>query len=237
MGKLFDRSEALRRMIDVAVASVFLALSSPLLLFIALATKLGTRGSVMFKQERVGQGERRFIIYKFRSMPDSCRGFLPAERPRQKEASRVGRFLRGPGLDELPQLFNVVKGDMGLVGPRPLIPEELYCQEELNYLVRNRCRVRPGVTGLWQITNREKGAVPPFLREMLACDAFYIENRSVWLDLRILCVTVLYVGGCLLKNFTPSRNGRGQVTLMPSKEVARGAEAQSYSETRTSKVL
>lgn len=237
MGKLVERSEAARRLIDIAVSSICLVLFSLVLVFIALATKVGTRGSVLFKQKRVGLGETPFTIYKFRSMPEPCEVFLDEGRAIQKEVSRVGRFLRGPGLDELPQLLNVLKGDMSLVGPRPLIPEELYCQEELYYLVRNRCRVRPGMTGLWQITNREKGAVPPFLREMLACDAFYIENRSIWLDLRILFVTVLYVAGCLVKNMSPSRNGKGRVTLVPSKEVARMPEPQSYTEARSSKIV
>ncbi len=232
-----NRSEAARRLIDIAVSSVCLAIFSLLLLVIALVTKLGTRGSVLFKQERVGLGEKRFTIYKFRSMPEPSGMFIREGKQAKKEASRVGRFLRGPGLDELPQFVNVLKGDMGLVGPRPLIPEELYCQDELRYLVRNRCRVRPGMTGLWQITNREKGAVPPYLREMLACDAFYIENRSIWLDMRILFVTVLYVGSCLMKSLTASRNGRGQVTLVPSKEVARVAEPQHYQGARASKVV
>ncbi|MCX5800441.1 MAG: sugar transferase [Candidatus Eisenbacteria bacterium] len=234
---MVERSEATRRVIDVVVSSVCLVFFSVLFLFIALATRVGTRGSVLFRQKRVGIGERPFTIYKFRSMPEPCEVFLDQRRPVEKEVSRVGRFLRGPGLDELPQFVNVLKGEMSLVGPRPLIPEELYCQGDLYYLVRNRCRVRPGLTGLWQITNREKGAVPPFLREMLACDAFYIENRSIWLDLRILFVTVLYVGGCLFKNVTPSRNGKGHVTLVPSKEIARVSEPQSYTEARTSKIV
>jgi len=237
VGKLVERSEATRRLIDVVVSSVCLVLFSFVFLFIAIATRFGTRGSVLFKQKRVGLDEAPFTIYKFRSMPERCEVFSEERRPAKKEVSRVGRFLRGPGLDELPQLVNVLKGEMSLVGPRPLIPEELYCQEELYYLVRNRCRVRPGLTGLWQITNREKGAVPPFLREMLACDAFYIENRSIWLDLRILFVTILYVGGCLLKNMSPSKNGKGHVTLVPSKEMARIPESQSFTEARTSKIV
>jgi lipopolysaccharide/colanic/teichoic acid biosynthesis glycosyltransferase len=192
---------------------------------------------VLFRQERVGLGEKRFTIYKFRSMPEPKSPFLREGRTQKKEASRVGRFLRGPGLDELPQLLNVLRGDMSLVGPRPLIPEELYCQDELSYLVRNRCRVRPGMTGLWQITNREKGAVPPYLREMLACDAFYIENRSIWLDCRILFVTVLYVGGCLMKNLTAARNGKGQVTLVPPKGVPVITEPPAYEGARTSKIV
>ncbi len=234
---MLNRSEAGRRLIDVAISSILLVLFSVLFLFIALATKLGTRGSVLFKQERVGLGEKRFTIYKFRSMSENGENFLQQGCPATKETSRVGRFLRGPGLDELPQLINVVKGDMSIVGPRPLIPEELYCQDELGYLVRNRCRVRPGMTGLWQITNREKGAVPPYLREMLACDAFYIENRSIWLDMRILFVTGAYVAGCIVKNLKASKNGTGQVTLVPSKEVARIPEPQSYDEVRSSKVV
>ncbi len=234
---MLGRSEALRRLIDVCVSVVCIVLCSPLFLLVAVVTKLGTRGSVLFRQERVGLREKRFTIFKFRSMPEPAGAFLKEGRPRKKEASRVGRFLRGPGLDELPQLVNVLRGDMSLVGPRPLIPEELYLQDELRYLVRNRCRVRPGMTGLWQITNREKGAVPPFLREMLACDAFYIENRSIWLDCRILFVTVLYVTGCLVKNLTAARNGKGQVTLVPSKEVAMIVEPQPYQGARSSKVL
>jgi lipopolysaccharide/colanic/teichoic acid biosynthesis glycosyltransferase len=234
---LLDRLEASRRLIDVLVSSVCMLAFSGLFLLIALVTKLGTRGSVLFRQERVGEGEKRFTIYKFRSMSEPAQTFVKKGGPAKKEASRVGRFLRGPGLDELPQLVNVLKGDMGLVGPRPLIPEELYCQDELCYLVRKRCQVRPGMTGLWQITNREKGAVPPYLREMLACDAFYIDNRSIWLDLRILFVTVLYVGGCFMKNLTAGRNGRSQVTLVPSSEVARIAEPQPYQGARTSKAV
>jgi lipopolysaccharide/colanic/teichoic acid biosynthesis glycosyltransferase len=234
---LLSSSEAGRRLIDVVISSVFLVFFAVLFLFIALATKLGTRGSVLFKQERVGLGEKRFTIYKFRSMSENGKKFVQEKRPAAKETSRVGRFLRGPGLDELPQLINVLKGDMSLVGPRPLIPAELYCQDELGYLVRNRCRVKPGMTGLWQITNREKGAVPPYLREMLACDAFYIENRSIWLDMRILFVTGAYVASCLVKNLKGSRNGAGQVTLVPSKEVARVPESTSYSEVRRSEMV
>jgi exopolysaccharide biosynthesis polyprenyl glycosylphosphotransferase len=185
---------ALKRAFDVLVASTLLLVTSPLFLSIALLIKLGDKGPVFFRQERVGRGGQTFGMLKFRSMvvdaearlatlsDDNQRTgplFKLAVDPR---VTRLGRFLRASSLDEVPQLLNVVKGEMSLVGPRPALPSEV---AEFPIELRERHRVRPGITGLWQVEARDNPSFDAYQR----LDLFYVENWSLALDLVILLGT------------------------------------------------
>ncbi len=191
-----------RRSFDFTVAAVALLLTSPLLIAIAIAIKLDSKGPVLFRQRRVGRDRREFTIFKFRTMhhdADASRhrkyvqtligGNSQAERGRLYKLSvddrvtRVGRFLRSWSLDELPQLINVLRGEMALVGPRPVIPYEVEMYPE-EYL--RRFAVKPGLTGLWQVSGRNERTYD----EMVSFDIEYAEADSLLLDLRILLKTV-----------------------------------------------
>jgi exopolysaccharide biosynthesis polyprenyl glycosylphosphotransferase len=193
------RSSALvKRAFDLVGASLGLLVASPLMLAIALAIKLDSRGAVFFRQLRVGRDERRFGLFKFRTMVPEAEQlkqslvdlneaqeglFKIAEDPR---VTRVGRFLRRTALDELPQLFNVLRGEMSLVGPRPLILDE---DRRIEGWHRRRLALHPGMTGHWQIL----GPASVSLREMVAIDYLYVANWSLWTDVKILLRTVPYV--------------------------------------------
>lgn len=189
----------LKRIADVCGAGVAMVLLSPLLLAIALLVKLSSRGPVLFRQTRVGWRGRNFDMLKFRSMRVETDPAMEAARQaaiaegtllKGAEDARVtglGRVLRNTSLDELPQLFNVLKGDMSLIGPRPLIPFMLEGQPEF---ARLRALVRPGITGLWQVSDRENNTSA---RAMTPYDLEYIRYFSLRLDLRILWRTVFVV--------------------------------------------
>jgi exopolysaccharide biosynthesis polyprenyl glycosylphosphotransferase len=186
---------AIKRAVDVAISGVALVLGMPLLLLIALAVRLDSKGPVLFRQTRVGKGDRLFQVYKFRSMVEGAdavqetllqaeevdgRRFKLRDDPR---ITRIGRFLRRASLDELPQFYNVLRGEMSVVGPRPALPEEVARYQEWH---RKRLEVVPGITGLWQVSGRSE---IPF-DEMVLLDVYYIENWSLGLDLRIILQTV-----------------------------------------------
>ncbi len=184
-------------------ALVATILSLPLFLVIAIAIKLDSEGKILFVQERLGKGGRVFKMFKFRTMyPDAderLRRYLQ-EHPEKKEewekyrklrgedprVTRVGKFLRKWSLDELPQLLNVLKGEMSIVGPRPYMKEELPLIGEYSRII---FRVKPGITGLWQVRGRSE---LPF-RERLLLDEFYVRNWSLWLDIVILFKTIKIV--------------------------------------------
>jgi lipopolysaccharide/colanic/teichoic acid biosynthesis glycosyltransferase len=164
---------------------------------IAIAIWLDSPGPILFRQVRVGRDGRHFLIFKFRSMvndaeaqKDRLRGeneagaglFKIAEDPR---ITRVGRVLRRTSLDELPQIFNVVRGEMSLVGPRPLVVDE---DAQVLGLDRSRLHLTPGMTGPWQVLGHR---VP--MREMVGIDYLYVANWSLWLDVKILLRTVRHV--------------------------------------------
>jgi exopolysaccharide biosynthesis polyprenyl glycosylphosphotransferase len=195
-----------KRSSDLVIAILTLAILSPLWLLIALLIKLDSRGPVFYKQERVGMDGRVFLFYKFRSMrtdtddarhrefqrkyikglPDSNLGEegRPAYKLRTDErVTRLGRIIRKTSLDELPQLFNVLRGDMSIVGPRPPIPYEV---ESYELWHRKRLDMKPGITGLWQVSGRNR---LPF-DEMVRMDLYYIENWSLLLDLKIILQTL-----------------------------------------------
>ncbi|HZC69909.1 MAG TPA: sugar transferase [Jatrophihabitans sp.] len=180
---------------DRVAATLAIIVLSPVLLGIALAVRLTSRGPVLFRQERVGLGGRRFTMLKFRSMADGAEALLPmleqaneqdgplfkiAEDPR---ITRLGRMLRRYSVDELPQLFNVLAGDMSLVGPRPPLPREV---AEYPDDVRRRLLVKPGITGLWQVCGRSDLT----WAESVRLDLHYVENWSLGLDLALLAKTV-----------------------------------------------
>jgi len=184
-----------KRILDVVGSAMGLLVLAPLLALIALAIKLDSPGPVFYRSPRVGKKGRKFTCYKFRSMvsnADALKGALRHLNERHgptfkishdPRLTRLGRFLRQFSLDELPQLWNVLAGDMSLVGPRPH-PTDDYAQYQLEHL--RRLDVTPGITGLWQISARRD---PSFERN-LALDLQYIENWNLWLDLKILMKTI-----------------------------------------------
>ena len=175
-----------KRAWDVAVAAVLLVLGLPLLLLLALLIKLDSPGPAFFCQERIGLSGRRFRMYKFRSMHTSAPAYDFS--PRQESdarITRVGRFLRRTSLDELPQLVNVLAGDMTLVGPRPEMP---FIVEHYTERHRLRLQVRPGITGLWQLS----GDRACLIHENIEYDLYYIQHRNFFMDLAILLHTSIF---------------------------------------------
>jgi lipopolysaccharide/colanic/teichoic acid biosynthesis glycosyltransferase len=168
--------------LDFIFAAVGIVVLGPVAIVIAVLLALALRAAPVFRQERVGLGERRFMLYKFKTMTDR-RDATGALRPDAERLTTVGRWMRRTSLDELPQLWNVLRGDLSFVGPRPLLPRYLPY-----YSARERLRhtVRPGITGWAQIHGRNK--VP--WEQRLALDAWYAEHWSLGLDLKILCATV-----------------------------------------------
>jgi len=199
--------QILRRTVDVATSLLLSLLLAPIFMIIAIAIKLDTNGPIFFIQERVGKGGRRFRMYKYRTMhididKSSHQALMKAfvngnvnSKMAEKtvfkpfEAShvtRIGRILRKTSLDELPQLINVLKGDMSLIGPRPNVPWEV---EEYRYVHQERLEVLPGITGLAQVRGRSGITFD----EIVQYDVEYVENQNIMLDLKILWWTVVSV--------------------------------------------
>lgn len=188
----------LKRMFDVALAAALLVALSPLFLMVALAIKLTSRGSVVFSQVRCGLNGRRFRLYKFRSMYQDAADRFPEvahlnemdgpvfKCSRDPRATPVGRLLRKFSVDEWPQLFNILKGDMSFVGPRPPLPEEVQQYERWQ---RRRLRMKPGLTCLWALEGRNKLDFLSWMR----LDLHYIDHWSLLLDLKILLRTIPHV--------------------------------------------
>jgi len=177
-----------KRGFDLAGALLLLLLLSPLLLLTSLAIRADTRGPILFRQRRLGLGGRVFQIYKFRTMLDGSTHLGTGLETHRDDfrITRVGRILRLTRIDELPQLFNVVRGEMSLVGPRPLLPEFLPYYSEFD---RRRLEALPGMTG-WQQVN---GAARHTWKERVLLDVWYVDHRSLLLDLRILVLTIRVV--------------------------------------------
>jgi exopolysaccharide biosynthesis polyprenyl glycosylphosphotransferase len=188
----------LKRAVDVTVSVAGLVLLAPIMVFVAIAIFLDSPGGILFRQPRIGEGGKTFEIFKFRTMvleaeemkeavahmslhaDGDARMFKIADDPR---VTRVGRILRKLSLDEFPQLLNVLRGEMSLVGPRPLIPSEDVHVEDWG---RDRLSLRPGMTGLWQVLGRSE---IPF-EEMVRLDYLYVTNWSIWQDFRLMCGTL-----------------------------------------------
>jgi exopolysaccharide biosynthesis polyprenyl glycosylphosphotransferase len=193
--RLTGRQAATKRTFDLLIAGLAIVLSSPVWLVSAVLIKLTSRGPVFYRQERVGREARPFTIYKFRTMirgADALRSTLDhrneATGPLFKlrddpRVTRVGKWLRRLSIDELPQILNVMKGEMSLVGPRPSLPSEVALYEEWH---RDRLEVRPGITGLWQVGGRSELSFDDYVR----LDLFYIENWSITYDVFIMAKTI-----------------------------------------------
>ncbi|MEA2582815.1 MAG: hypothetical protein QOF33_900 [Thermomicrobiales bacterium] len=194
-GRLFYCA-MVKRAIDLAVASIALVVLTPLLLVVALAIRLDSRGPAIFRQTRIGRGERPFTVYKFRTMVHSpgeeLRHFMTGNGHWQHKikddprVTRVGRLIRRTSIDELPQLINVIRGEMSLIGPRPELPQIVRDYEPW---MHRRHLVRPGLTGWWQVRGRSD--LP--MHEHTDLDIYYVEHVSWRLDLRILKQTVRIV--------------------------------------------
>jgi lipopolysaccharide/colanic/teichoic acid biosynthesis glycosyltransferase len=180
----------IRRALDVAVSSLVLALGAPVLALATLAIRLESPGPVIYRQRRVGLEGRTFDVLKLRTMVDGAEhmGAGLAVNENDSRITRVGAFLRRSSLDELPNLLNVLRGDMSLIGPRPTIPVQVESYTERQ---RGRLAVKPGITGWAQVHGR---ASLPW-SERIELDLYYIAHRSVWLDLKILWRTVAMVFG------------------------------------------
>ncbi|WP_251545357.1 sugar transferase [Limosilactobacillus caecicola] len=187
----------IKRLFGIVASSIALVIISPLLLLIAICIKIDDpHGPVFYNQQRVGKDGKIFKIYKFRSMVSNADELLEKLREKNEingamfkmkddpRITRVGRVIRKYSLDELPQLLNVIKGDMSIVGPRPPLPSEV---AEYTAYDKQRLMVTPGATGLWQVTGRNDVDFDT----MVQLDLDYIQHRSIWLDLKIMCKTVV----------------------------------------------
>ncbi|MFC0471070.1 sugar transferase [Halalkalibacter kiskunsagensis] len=190
-----------KRLIDIMGSLAGLIFLSPLFLLIAILIKLEDRnGPVFFKQVRVGKNEKEFHMLKFRSMVSNAEELLESLLEQNEvsgamfkmkddpRVTRIGKFIRKTSIDELPQLINVLKGEMSLVGPRPPLPREV---KEYTEYEKQRLLVIPGCTGLWQISGRSNIG----FREMVELDLTYVENRTVWFDIKIITRTFLVLLG------------------------------------------
>jgi lipopolysaccharide/colanic/teichoic acid biosynthesis glycosyltransferase len=179
-----------RRLLDIAVASVALLLTSPALALAVLAIRLESRGPAIYRQRRVGQDGVPFDVLKLRTMVDGAEhiGAGLAVNADDARITRVGAFLRRTSLDELPNLVNVLRGEMSLIGPRPTIPAQV---DQYSDRQRGRLAVKPGITGWAQVNGRASLPWP----ERIELDLYYVEHRSLALDLRILLRTPAMVLG------------------------------------------
>jgi exopolysaccharide production protein ExoY len=189
------------RLLDIILASLFVIVTLPVLLLISLFVKLDSEGPVLFKQKRIGKNGEVFHIMKFRTMMTNSEQRLkddpilyqryvennykldPSEDPR---ITKLGKFLRETSLDEIPQFFNVLKGDMSIVGPRPVLDVELleYGDEANKFL-----SVKPGITGYWQVSGRSNVGYP----ERVNLELYYVERKSIIFDISIICKTFVSV--------------------------------------------
>jgi exopolysaccharide biosynthesis polyprenyl glycosylphosphotransferase len=185
----------LKRAIDVIFSAAALVLAAPLMALVVLMIKMDSPGPVLFRQERVGKMGRLFTVYKFRSMVENAEeqrqalvALNEADGPLFKikhdpRTTRLGRWLRRLSLDELPQFYNILRGEMSLIGPRPALPSEV---EQYQQWHKRRLEVSPGLTGLWQVSGRSELTFD----EMALLDIYYIENWSPALDTKILLQTI-----------------------------------------------
>ena len=187
-----------KRIMDVVCSAAALAVLSPIFLAVAVAIKLEDKGPVIFTQNRTGKDGRVFRMYKFRSM------YVDAEKRRSEllarneadgplfkiaddpRVTKVGRFIRRTSIDELPQLVNILKGEMSIVGPRPLVTYE---QNQCTEYQAQRLLVKPGLTCIWQVSGRSDTS----FEELIEMDLEYIRNQSLWLDIKLILKTVVVV--------------------------------------------
>jgi exopolysaccharide biosynthesis polyprenyl glycosylphosphotransferase len=210
---------ALKRVIDVVVTAFGLLVVAPVLIGAAIAIKLDDGGPITFRQQRVGRNGRGFEVIKLRTMvPNASSQLAELEAMNERNGplfklsydprvTRVGRFLRSTSIDELPQLFNVLRGEMSLVGPRPALPEEV---AKFDVELLDRVSVQPGVTGLWQVEARDSPSFDAYRR----LDLFYVDNWSVMMDLTILVATL----GVVFRRAVRTLRGGSEIVQLPVPE-------------------
>lgn len=204
---IYGWKRTVKRAFDLVAATLLLALFSPIMIMIALLIRLGSAGPIFYRQERIGEHSRRFYMIKFRSMytnsdsklhrdhmaklikenaslDDQSNGTLKLKK--DPRITPIGHFIRKTSLDELPQLLNVLRGDMSLVGPRPPVPYEVELYKEWH---KRRFEAIPGMTGIWQVQGRNRVSFD----EMIRMDIEYIEKQSLWMDIKLLLLTPLAV--------------------------------------------
>ena len=188
-----------KRMIDIVLSLFGLVLISPFVVIIAILIKIDSKGPVFFKHHRIGKNGKPFSMYKFRTMKDGAEAMINDFTPEQLEEwnenfklkddpriTRIGKFLRKTSLDELPQLINILRGDMSIVGPRPIIEVELeeYGNDKDEFL-----SIRPGLTGWWASNGRSEISYP----ERCSYELYYVRNESFWLDVKVMFLSVFSV--------------------------------------------
>ena len=186
----------LKKLFDLTAAFLALIILFPIIVIIAILIKINSSGSAFFKHKRVGKDGKLFRLYKFRTMREESNPY--AVKPQSLEDPRitkVGKFLRKSGLDEMPQLINVLKGEMSIVGPRPEMP---FIVKQYNSFHRERLQVKPGITGVWQISGKRGETI----HKNMEYDIFYIHNNSLTLDLAIIWKTIFIFLKVLLANIT-----------------------------------
>jgi exopolysaccharide production protein ExoY len=214
--------------LDITCILLTLPIWLPLMILLMMVTRLASPGPVFYRQKRVGLGGRHFSIWKFRTMKVSAETqthehyfheLMRVNRPMTKldtygdpRLAPFGRFLRASGLDELPQIFNVLCGEMSLVGPRPCTPNEFAHYEPWQ---RERVNALPGLTGYWQVNGKNKTT----FNEMIVMDLFYSKNLSILLDLKIILKTCTVIAGQLVESRVPSQPNRQDRTLYARKPI------------------
>lgn len=189
-----------KRVTDIFLSAIGLILLSPILLIVAIAIRIDSKGPIIFKQDRVGKDGKSFSMYKFRSMIVNAEE-LKTKLETKNEMSgpmfkmkndpritKVGRFIRKTSIDELPQLINVIKGDMSLVGPRPSLPKEV---EQFSPWMLERLKVKPGITCYWQVMGRNNIA----FEEWMKLDVKYVHEMNYWLDIKLIFKTFFVLFG------------------------------------------
>lgn len=186
----------IKRGLDCTLAALFLLLCAPFLALFVAAIRLTSRGPAIYRQTRLGLNDEPFVLYKLRTMPHECERLTGPcwAVPNDPRATAVGRFLRAFHLDELPQLWNVARGDMSLIGPRPERPEIITRLERQIPSYAQRRQVRPGITGLAQLQLPPDTSVA-CVRRKLVYDLYYVQQLSPWLDVRIFFGTFLKLAG------------------------------------------
>jgi len=196
----------LKRGLDIIISLSALIIFCPALLFFVVAIKLSSKGPVIFKQKRAGKDGKPFVFYKFRTMIADTEPFGPSPKSgRDRRLTKVGRILREYSLDELPQLLNILKGDMSVVGPRPLYLSQI---PEWNERQKKRLLVKPGLTGLAQISGRGELT----REEKLEIDVKYVETANLLTDMKIILATIVYIfrrKGIYEKRYSQAESTRG----------------------------
>ncbi|MFU7517523.1 sugar transferase [Clostridium sp. HCS.1] len=189
-----------KRVIDILGSMIGIVLLSPLLLVIAILIRLESKGKVIFSQMRVGLNRKEFKIYKFRSMVENAEDLRKKLEDKNEvsgpmfkikkdpRVTKVGRFIRNTSVDELPQLINVLKGDMSLVGPRPSLPSEV---AKFEPWMLKRLEVKPGLTCYWQVSGRSNIG----FQEWMELDIKYVNEMSIWVDIKLILKTILLLFG------------------------------------------